>query len=168
MNCRNCGYAISSTCVECPNCGSPYGTGVRYCQECGAPSDGASCLCKHCGCELRRTLKDGSLPVASFKEAVKVCFKKYFSGRGRANRVEYWMWWLFVFIATAFIVVGWIMLPILIIPTLSATVRRLHDVDKSGWWMVLGIIPVANLYLIYTLTRKGSEGDNRYGISAEA
>ena len=168
MNCRNCGYAISSTCVECPNCGSPYGTGVRYCQECGAPSDGASCLCKHCGCELRRTLKDGSLPVASFKEAVKVCFKKYFSGRGRANRVEYWMWWLFVLIATAFIVVGWIMLPILIIPTLSATVRRLHDVDKSGWWMVLGIIPVANLYLIYTLTRKGSEGDNRYGISAEA
>ena len=168
MNCRNCGYAISSTCVECPNCGSPYGTGVRYCQECGAPSDGASCLCKHCGCELRRTLKDGSLPVASFKEAVKVCFKKYFSGRGRANRVEYWMWWLFVLIATAFIVVGWIMLPILIIPTLSATVRRLHDVDKSGWWMVLGIIPIANLYLIYTLTRKGSEGDNRYGISAEA
>ena len=168
MNCRNCGYAISSTCVECPNCGSPYGTGVRYCQECGAPSDGASCLCKHCGCELRRTLKDGSLPVASFKETVKVCFKKYFSGRGRANRVEYWMWWLFVLIATAFIVVGWIMLPILIIPTLSATVRRLHDVDKSGWWMVLGIIPVANLYLIYTLTRKGSEGDNRYGISAEA
>ena len=168
MNCRNCGYAISSTCVECTNCGSPYGTGVRYCQECGAPSDGASCLCKHCGCELRRTLKDGSLPVASFKEAVKVCFKKYFSGRGRANRVEYWMWWLFVLIATAFIVVGWIMLPILIIPTLSATVRRLHDVDKSGWWMVLGIIPVANLYLIYTLTRKGSEGDNRYGISAEA
>ena len=168
MNCRNCGYAISSTCVECPNCGSPYGTGGRYCQECGAPSDGASCLCKHCGCELRRTLKDGSLPVASFKEAVKVCFKKYFSGRGRANRVEYRMWWLFVLIATAFIVVGWIMLPILIIPTLSATVRRLHDVDKSGWWMVLGIIPVANLYLIYILTRKGSEGDNRYGISAEA
>jgi uncharacterized membrane protein YhaH (DUF805 family) len=106
--------------------------------------------------------------VASFKEAVKVCFTKYFSGRGRANRVEYWMWWLFVLIATAFIVVGWIMLPILIIPTLSATVRRLHDVDKSGWWMVLGIIPVANLYLIYILTRKGSEGDNRYGISAEA
>ncbi len=113
------------------------------------------------------TLKDGSLPVSTFKEAVKVCFKKYFSGRGRANRVEYWMWWLFVLIATAFVVVGWVMLPILIIPTISATVRRLHDIGKSGWWTLLGIIPLANFYLIYLLARKGSKEDNRYGIAAE-
>jgi uncharacterized membrane protein YhaH (DUF805 family) len=105
---------------------------------------------------------------ATFKEAVKACFKKYASGRGRANRVEYWMWWLFVLIATAFIVVGWLMLPVLIIPTISATVRRLHDVDKSGWWILLGIIPLANLYLIYLLARKGNKEDNRYGIAAEA
>ena len=168
MNCRNCGYAISSTCVECPNCGSPYGTGERYCQECGAPSDGASCLCKHCGCELRRTLKDGSLPVASFKEAVKVCFKKYFSGHGRANRVEYWMWWLFVLIATAFVVVGWLMIPVLIIPTISVTIRRLHDIGKSGWWILLSCIPIANIYLIYLLAQRGEKMDNRYGIAQEA
>ena len=114
------------------------------------------------------TLKDGTLPISTFKEAVRVCFKKYASGKGRANRVEYWMWWLFVLIATAFIVVGWLMLPILIIPTISVTIRRLHDMDKSGWWILLGIIPLANFCLIYLLTRKGSKDDNRYGISPVA
>lgn len=168
MYCRSCGYAMPTNASECPNCGSPCGGGIYYCQECGAPSNGASCLCARCGCELRITLKDGSRPVSTFKEAVKACFKKYASGRGRANRVEYWMWWLFVLIATAFIVVGWVMLPVLIIPTISATVRRLHDVGKSGWWILLGIIPLANLYLIYLLARKGNKEDNRYGIAAEA
>lgn len=116
---------------------------------------------------MRITLKDGSLPVSSFKEAVRRCFKKYASGRGRANRVEYWMWWLFVVIVTSFVVVGWIMLPILIIPTLSATVRRLHDIGKSGWWILLGFIPIADLYLIYLLACKGNKEDNRYGIAAD-
>ena len=154
--------------VECPSCGSPYGSGTSYCQECGAPSEGASCLCTRCGGELRMTLKDGSLPVASFKDAVKACFKKYASGRGRANRVEYWMWWLFVLIATAFVVVGWIMLPICIIPTISVTIRRLHDVNKSGWWVLWSLIPPITFYTIYLLARRGSKEENSYGIGQEA
>ena len=124
-------------------------------------------MCSRCGCELRITLKDGSRPVGTFKEAVKSGFKKYFSGRGRANRVEFWMWWLFVLIATAFVVVGWLMLPVLVIPTISVTVRRLHDVGKSGWNVLLGLIPVVNFYIIYLLARRGDKGDNRYGFSAE-
>ena len=130
-------------------------------------TDASACLCSRCGCELRVTLKDGSRPVGTFKEAVKACFKKYASGRGRANRVEFWMWWLFVLIATAFVVVGWVMLPVLIIPTISVTVRRLHDVGKSGWNVILGLIPVVNFYIIYLLARRGDKGDNRYGFSAE-
>ena len=165
MFCRNCGSMIHSAATECPNCGSPHGSGASYCQECGAPSEGASCLCTRCGGELRMTLKDGSLPVASFKDAVKACFKKYASCRGRANRVEFWMWWLFVLIATAFVVVGWLMLPVIIIPTISVTVRRLHDVGKSGWNVILSLIPVVNLYIIYLLARRGDKGDNRYGFS---
>lgn len=117
---------------------------------------------------MERRLKDGTMPISSFKAAVKQCFKRYASGRGRANRVEYWMWWLFVLIATAFVVVGWLMLPVLIIPSFSVTARRLHDVGKSGWWMLLGIIPVANIYLVYLLARRGDKGNNRYGICQEA
>ena len=167
MYCRNCGKVMNSTARECPSCGSLSGGGKSYCQECGAVTDTSSCLCSRCGCELRVTLKDGSRPVGTFKEAVKTCFRKYASGRGRANRVEFWMWWLFVLIATAFVVVGWVMLPVLIIPTISVTVRRLHDVGRSGWNVLLCLIPVVNFYIIYLLARRGDKGDNRYGFSAE-
>ena len=167
MYCRSCGKVMTSSAKECPSCGSLSGGGKSYCQECGAKTEALACLCSRCGCELRITLKDGSRPVGTFKEAVKVGFKKYFSGRGRANRVEFWMWWLFVLIATAFVVVGWLMLPVLVIPTISVTVRRLHDVGKSGWNVLLGLIPVVNFYIIYLLARRGDKGDNRYGFSAE-
>ena len=167
MYCRSCGKVMTSSAKECPSCGSLSGGGKSYCQECGAKTEALACLCSRCGCELRITLKDGSRPVGTFKEAVKSGFKKYFSGRGRANRVEFWMWWLFVLIATAFVVVGWLMLPVLVIPTISVTVRRLHDVGKSGWNVLLGLIPVVNFYIIYLLARRGDKGDNRYGFSAE-
>ena len=167
MYCRSCGKVMTSSAKECPSCGSLSGGGKSYCQECGAKTEAMACLCSRCGCELRITLKDGSRPVGTFKEAVKVGFKKYFSGRGRANRVEFWMWWLFVLIATAFVVVGWLMLPVLVIPTISVTVRRLHDVGKSGWNVLLGLIPVVNFYIIYLLARRGDKGDNHYGFSAE-
>ena len=165
MYCRSCGKVMTSSAKECPSCGSLSGGGKSYCQECGAKTEALACLCSRCGCELRITLKDGSRPVGTFKEAVKAGFKKYFSGRGRANRVEFWMWWLFVLIATAFVVVGWLMLPVIIIPTISVTVRRLHDVGKSGWNVILSLIPVVNLYIIYLLARRGDKGDNRYGFS---
>ena len=43
-------------------------------------------------------------------------------------------------------------------------VRRLHDIDKSGWWILLLIVPLANLILvIMLLTRPGTQGDNRFG-----
>lgn len=78
------------------------------------------------------------------------------------------MWWLFVLIATAFVVVGWLMIPVLIIPTISVTIRRLHDIGKSGWWVLLCLIPVVNIYLLYLLMRRGDKLENRYGISPEA
>lgn len=165
MYCRNCGSVMGSTIPECPICGSLGGGGKNYCQECGTPSEATACICTRCGCELRMTLADGSMPVSTFSEAVKSGFKKYAKIGGRANRVEYWMWWLFVLIATAFVGIGWLMLPVLIIPTLCITARRLHDVGKSGWWLLVGIIPIANLYILYLLLQRGESGDNRYGIS---
>ena len=74
------------------------------------------------------------------------------------------MWMLFVLIVTAFVVVGWIMLPVVIIPSFSVATRRLHDVGKSGWWVILGLIPPITFYVIYLLMRRGDSSDNRYGI----
>lgn len=167
MYCRSCGRQISSTLTECPGCGAKWGGGDGYCQECGAPTEATACLCARCGCELAIILEDGTRPVSTFKEAVRRCFKRYFTFSGRANRVEFWMWMLFVLIATSFIVVGWIMLPVVIIPTFSVAVRRLHDVGKSGWWVILGLIPPITFYVIYLLACRGNVGDNSYGIAQE-
>lgn len=156
---------MSSSLAACPTCNSPYGGGDGYCQECGAKSDASACLCARCGGELRTTLKDGTQPVSSFKEAVKRCFKRYATFGGRANRVEYWMWMLFVLIAVSFVVVGWLMLPVVVIPTIAVTTRRLHDVGKSGWWQLIVVVPLGLFWLIYLLCRRGSEEDNSYGIA---
>ena len=159
---------MGATIPECSICGATGGGGKNYCQECGTPSEATACICTRCGCELRMTLADGSLPVSTFSEAVKSGFKKYWRIRGRANRVEYWMWWLFVLIATAFVGIGWLMLPVLIIPTLCMTVRRLHDIGKSGWWVLITPIPLVNIYTLYLLLQPGERGKNRYGISPSA
>lgn len=165
MYCRSCGRKMSSTEAECPSCGAPWGSGTSHCQECGAQTEVSACLCARCGCELATILKDGTRPVSTFREAVKRCFKRYFKFSGRANRVEFLMWMLFVLIATAFIFVGWLMLPVVIIPSFSVAARRLHDVGKSGWWVILGLIPPITFYVIYLLLSRGDRDDNRYGIA---
>lgn len=119
--------------------------------------------------------------------AVKTVLSKYATFSGRAARPEYW-WWVLATIIL-FLVLGLIdgalvapMLgfeafeptagqPIsliaslgLLIPNLAVAARRLHDTDKSGWWLLLGLIPlIGNLVLIFLLVQRGTEGANRFG-----
>ena len=47
---------------------------------------------------------------------------------------------------------------------MEATVRRLHDIDKSGWYILIGLIPILGwIYMIVILSRKGTNGSNRFG-----
>ena len=63
-----------------------------------------------------------------------------------------------------------LVIPILIYPfsifySFSFTIRRLHDSDRSGWFWLLGLVPIVSLYLLYlTLILSGNDGDNKYGI----
>jgi uncharacterized membrane protein YhaH (DUF805 family) len=52
---------------------------------------------------------------------------------------------------------------ITLIPNLAVTVRRLHDVDKSGWFILLGLIPLVGFYLLYLYCQPGTPGPNRFG-----
>ncbi len=99
--------------------------------------------------------------------AVSACFKKYATFTGRANRSEYWYFFLFTLIIqilanTIGIVVGsdaiiWLVYLGFFIPGISVTVRRMHDVDKSGWFM---LIPIYSFILALTA---GTSGPNRFG-----
>ena len=110
----------------------------------------------------------------NFTEAVKTCYAKYATFTGRASRSEYWWFYLFfmlVILALAGLstisdmfgmVYGVFMLGSLI-PSIAVGVRRLHDTDKSGWWILLGLVPFIGLLLIYFLAIAGTSGDNRFG-----
>ena len=109
----------------------------------------------------------------NFTTAVKTCFRKYVDWNGRALRSEYWYSYLFVILGVIvtsildaatglFIFTGLFYLAILL-PMLFVTVRRLHDVGRSGWWMLISLIPLAGLILLYWMIIEGDKGDNEYG-----
>ena len=107
--------------------------------------------------------------------------KKYAVFSGRARRTEFWYFVLFNIIVTIVLSVidrligtfsGASNIGILsgiyglavLIPTLAVTVRRLHDIDRTGWWILLGLIPLIGtiVLLVFYLT-PGTPGSNRYG-----
>ena len=79
----------------------------------------------------------------TFTESVKTCFQKYIDFSGRASRSEYWWFFLFTFIVrivTFWIpFIGFIIALGLLLPSLSVTVRRLHDTNRTGWWVLLPV-----------------------------
>jgi uncharacterized membrane protein YhaH (DUF805 family) len=93
--------------------------------------------------------------------------KNYAQFSGRARRKEYWYFALFnlliyyvlVFVGATirFPAIAWIYYIGTLIPYIAVTVRRMHDVDKSGWFC---LIPIYNLILSFT---EGTHGDNEYG-----
>lgn len=113
---------------------------------------------------------------------VKV-LKQFFDFIGRARRKEYWMFILFhvlALVAAAVIdTVAGIGMPgmgpvylvyalVTFIPGLGAAVRRLHDTDRSGWWILLSLIPLAGLVVLVFLALEGSRGTNRFGADPKA
>ena len=110
---------------------------------------------------------------------LKVVRDNYANFNGRASRQEYWMFNLFNFIFT--IVVGFIdvflslgflsLLYVLaiLIPGLAVLVRRLHDVNKSGWWFFINFIPIIGaIWMLILLCTDGNPGENSYGPSPKA
>jgi len=98
--------------------------------------------------------------------------KNYATFSGRASRKEYWMFVLFniIFAFVFGFVCGFAGAPELaqlytlatLLPSISVAVRRMHDVDKSGWFV---LIPIYNLILALT---EGTKGDNEYGAEPKA
>jgi len=123
--------------------------------------------------------------------SVQSCLSKYASFGGRASRSEFW--WFVVFsgfgtvtmaaLETRFLGFGsftsgnghwaWtsnggplsaIFILAMIVPMLAVAVRRLHDVDKSGWWILIKLVPlIGALYLLFLLTQPSQARVNRFG-----
>lgn len=115
-----------------------------------------------------------------FGDAIKAGFQKYFDFSSRSLRSEYWWWTLFVFLVgfvlsfvDAYVDVflfaefgffGSVFSLVTLIPGIAVGVRRLHDTDRSGWWLLLIVVPLIGfLVLLYWFASKGTEGPNDYG-----
>ena len=107
---------------------------------------------------------------------LKVVRANYANFNGRASRQEYWMFFLFniifAFVAgfvDAFLGLGFLYLLYVLavfIPGLAVGVRRLHDVNKSGWWFLISLIPIIGaIWLIILFCTDSKQGENNYGPS---
>lgn len=101
-----------------------------------------------------------------FGDALTMYFQKYMEFSGRASREEYWfvVLWNIIFSLIPFVNIIWVFATL--IPSLALSVRRLHDVGKSGFLLFLGLIPLVGgiIILIWTVT-DSEEGENEYGPS---
>ena len=111
--------------------------------------------------------------------SIKVCFQKYAVFSGRASRSEFWWFALFTFIGGIITAIVDIMIlgyasesygPINIIfsvitalPALAVGARRLHDINKSGWWQLLWITIIGGILLIIWYATVGENKKNQFG-----
>ena len=106
--------------------------------------------------------------------------QKYAVFNGRARRKEYWLFFLLYFIAIVIAnvidvfaltmgIIGIIVSLGLFIPSLAVGVRRLHDINRSGWWMLIGLIPlIGAIVLLVFFCKDGTNGSNPFGEDAKA
>lgn len=111
-------------------------------------------------------------------EATKACFSKYVTFSGRARRAEYW-WFILATILVSIVLgvidgllglggefglLGNIWSLAIFLPSLAAGARRLHDTDRSAWWLLIMLLPLIGvIVLIVFFAQKGTDGANRFG-----
>ncbi|QIE56106.1 DUF805 domain-containing protein [Pikeienuella piscinae] len=113
-------------------------------------------------------------------EAVSTCLSKYATISGRARRSEFWWWvlatWLVglgVGLLEAVLGIGspdgggplsGLYALAILLPNICVAGRRLHDTDRSAWWLLIVLVPVIGfLVLIYFYIQRGTTGENRFG-----
>ena len=111
----------------------------------------------------------------NFTQAISSGFNRYFDFRTRSSRSEYWYWTLFSIVVSvaaavldALIFGGVAILDTissfaLLIPGIAVAARRLHDINRTAWWILIAFTIIGILLLLYWYIQPGNRGDNDYG-----
>jgi uncharacterized membrane protein YhaH (DUF805 family) len=112
----------------------------------------------------------------NFQQAVQSGFSNYVNFRTRACRSEFWYWQLFLLVGGLIVklfdlgvgfrisILATLFWLATMIPSIAVQVRRLHDTDRSGWWLLLALVPlIGAIVLIVWFCTKGTHGYNRFG-----
>jgi len=126
-----------------------------------------------------------------FGEAIKSFWSNYSTFKGRSRRSEYWWIQLFLVLTNLAVaaidlalmngdidrfianggggIVGLVWILVTIVPALAVLVRRLHDTGKSGWWVLIGLVPFVGTIVLFVFSVLDSDtGENKYGLSPKA
>lgn len=113
----------------------------------------------------------------NFQDAIKSGFKNYANFSGRASRSAFWYWVLFSLVAGVLLsFVDGVIFPdnetppltmifniAMLLPSLAVGARRLHDIDRTGWWQLLELTLIGIFLLIFWWCQPSQPGDNRFG-----
>ncbi|MCX4259147.1 MAG: DUF805 domain-containing protein [Muribaculaceae bacterium] len=112
----------------------------------------------------------------SFAEAVKSCFNKYADFNGRSPRAEYWYFALFnvavvmvlavlgAIIGKLFMYVYYTYVLAILVPSIAVSIRRMHDIGRSGWWVLISLVPfIGSIWYIVLAALPSQLGPNQYG-----
>ena len=150
----------------------------RFCDECGAklgPNNDnhwRSCSAAGVDSPVSQQATESLMTRMNMKESVKSVFTKYLIFEGRASRSEYWWfqlaYWLAIMISVMIPIFGPILMVLVllgcILPNLAVGSRRLHDSNKSGWYQLIGLVPVVGaIGLIVLFALPSDTGENQYG-----
>lgn len=105
--------------------------------------------------------------IMNFPDAIKHCLTNYANFKGRAKRSEYWFFVLFgalVYLVTTAISYELYLIAVLalLVPSLAAAVRRLHDRGRSGWNLLWMLIPFGGIVVLVWLAQDSTPGSNQY------
>ena len=114
-----------------------------------------------------------------FQTSIKTCFNKYADFSGRALRSEFWFFCLFTFLGGIITVIIDVIIlgysvesygPInlifsvgVLLPSFAVTTRRLHDINRSGWWQLIELTIIGILLIIICCVTEGDNKKNKYG-----
>jgi uncharacterized membrane protein YhaH (DUF805 family) len=165
--CPKCAYkrtaAETAPDWQCPKCG------IAYAKAAGAPAAAPQSAAPQTPAQASMA---PSAP-SGFIESVKAGLSSYATFSGRAARAEYWwffLFWIIVLGVTGLIneTFGVLAVLALLLPSLAMSVRRLHDIGKSGWFYLINLIPLIGPLIVLYWAVQPSEGDNDYGAAARS
>ena len=162
MTCRKCGELLSDNAKFCTNCGAKvepedYAAEVTVVNPVHTQHED----CVHEGHVV-------SPKSVSFLDAVKSYFLHYADFKGRSRRSEYWWVYLFNMIVSALISavvadLAWIWSLVTLVPGIALSIRRMHDIGKSGWWLFISLVPLAGPIILLVYMCRDSGPDNQWG-----
>lgn len=170
MFCHKCGTQIDESVVFCPKCGTKQGFASNSADQqnfaYAKPDTNA----------YNYVETEGSPKHVEFGEAIKLFFVNYVNFSGRSTKSEYWWAFLFNFLVGFFLGFFTVFVPGLnalstifslgtFLPGMAVGVRRLHDTGKSGWYLLISLIPIVGAILLIVEMCKDSAGDNEWGLA---